>query len=252
MVHTGPLTEIDMVHAHAGPRTATHDLFHPEHRAWNQPDLVRVAGITGCVLLNAVVLMALMRPADLPMPTIPKPPMVVFDLSKPKPPPPAPPPEPVHIGKTKPDVVPMTRDKPVIAKTSTTAVQATEQTDVAEEPVFELPFEAVTGETTDIATGDAVSAGPIEGVSLQYASAPAPAYTRDLIAQGVQGTVQLKVLVDVDGKPLQVDIHHSSGNRRLDEVARRHVLKTWRFAPAMRNGTAVQAIGIVPIDFRLD
>ena len=80
-----------------------------------------MAGITGCILLNAVVLMALMRPADLPMPTIPKPPMVVFDLSKPKPPPPAPPPEPVHIGKTKPDVVPMTRDKPVIAKTSTTA-----------------------------------------------------------------------------------------------------------------------------------
>lgn len=241
-----------MVHAHTRPRPATHDLFHPEHRAWNQPDLVRVAGITGCVLVNAVLLMLLMRPADLPMPILSKPDLFVVDL-KPKPKPPLPPPDP------EPEIVPVQKPAAQVTirqtqaiQTPPTALQTTEPTDVAEVPIFEVPYQATPDPVVDVPAGDAVAAGPIEGVSLQYANAPAPAYTRDLIAQGVQGTVQLKVLVDVDGKPLQVDIHRSSGNRRLDEVARRHVLKTWRFAPAMRNGTAVQAIGIVPIDFRLD
>lgn len=240
-----------MVHAHAGPRTATHDLFHPEHRAWNQPDLVRVAGITGCILLNAAVLMALMRPADLPMPAVPKPPMVVFDLSKPKPPPPPPPIDPVR-GKTEtpPEIVPVIRRKPVDTR-PTTILQTTESTDVAEDPVFELPFDTRNGEETDTPPGESVT-GPVEGVSLQYASASAPPYPRDLIRDGVQGSVMLKVLVDVDGKPMEVTVERSSGNQRLDSAAVRHVLRSWRFLPAMRNGVAVQAIGFVPIDFRLD
>ncbi len=42
------------------------------------------------------------------------------------------------------------------------------------------------------------------------------------------------------------------GYRELDEAARRHVLRRWRFQPAMRDGRAVQAIGLVPIEFSLD
>jgi protein TonB len=64
--------------------------------------------------------------------------------------------------------------------------------------------------------------------------------------------VLLEVLVDVDGSPLKVTIHRSSGNRELDRAAQQQVQKHWRFRPASRNGAAVQAIGLVPIDFKLN
>jgi protein TonB len=63
--------------------------------------------------------------------------------------------------------------------------------------------------------------------------------------------VLLKVLVDVDGKALDVTIQRSSGNRDLDRAAQQHILRHWTFRPAMKDGRAVQAIGLVPIDFKL-
>jgi protein TonB len=97
-----------------------------------------------------------------------------------------------------------------------------------------------------------VETGPVTGMSLEYASAPAPSYPRDALRAGITGTVLLEVLVDVDGSPLKVTIHRSSGNRELDRAAQQQVQRHWRFRPASRNGTAVQAIGIVPIDFKLN
>jgi len=49
-----------------------------------------------------------------------------------------------------------------------------------------------------------------------------------------------------------VTIHQSSGNRELDRAAQQQVQKHWRFHPASRDGAPVQAIGIVPIDFKLN
>src|SRR3546814_17401101 len=69
---------------------------------------------------------------------------------------------------------------------------------------------------------------------------------------GLQGTGMLQVLVDVDGRPLQVDVEHSSGHRVLDNAARRYVLQNWTFRPAMRDGRPVQAVGLVPIAYSLD
>ena len=65
------------------------------------------------------------------------------------------------------------------------------------------------------------------------------------------GDVLLRVLVDVDGTPVSVTVESSSGNRNLDKAALQHVLKTWRFKPAMQDGQAVQAYGLVPIAFSL-
>jgi protein TonB len=93
---------------------------------------------------------------------------------------------------------------------------------------------------------------PRVGVQLEYAQAPAPTYPRDALRDGVEGTVLLKVLVDTDGRPLDVQIERSSGNRSLDRAAREQVLQRWRFRPAMEDGRAVQAIGLVPVDFRLN
>ena len=92
---------------------------------------------------------------------------------------------------------------------------------------------------------------PLPSTRLEYASAPAPTYPREALLNGIQGTVVLKVLVDVDGKPLSVEIERSSGNRRLDDAARRQVLRKWMFRPAIRDGRAVQVYGIVPVNFTL-
>lgn len=102
--------------------------------------------------------------------------------------------------------------------------------------------------------GDTIapSTGPLAGVQLEYAQAPAPAYPRDALRDGVEGSVLLKVLVDVDGQPLDVQVARSSGNRGLDRAAREQVLQRWRFRPAMQGGHAVRAIGLVPVEFRLN
>jgi len=92
---------------------------------------------------------------------------------------------------------------------------------------------------------------PMTGAQLAYATAPAPAYPRDAARIGAQGTVLLMVLVDTDGTPLEVTLHKSSGNRALDRAAAEQVLKRWRFQPAMREGRAVQAYGVVPIAFTM-
>ena len=65
------------------------------------------------------------------------------------------------------------------------------------------------------------------------------------------GTVLLQVLVDTDGRPLDVRIARSSGHRELDEAARQQVLRRWHFQPAIRGGAPVQAIGLVPVAFSL-
>src|SRR3546814_3115363 len=58
---------------------------------------------------------------------------------------------------------------------------------------------------TDAGTGDiAPPAGLVAGVRLQYADAPSPPYPRAALRARLQGTVMLQVLVDVDGRPLQV------------------------------------------------
>lgn len=108
---------------------------------------------------------------------------------------------------------------------------------------------------TDAATPDTGSAAGMPGdteATIAYATASAPAYPIQAMRAGVQGTVLLKVLVDANGKPVQVLIAHSSGSRTLDAVARSHVLAAWRFHPAQRGGRAIEAWALVPIRFNLN
>ncbi|MGH8027027.1 MAG: energy transducer TonB [Pseudoxanthomonas sp.] len=94
-------------------------------------------------------------------------------------------------------------------------------------------------------------AGPVTVGSLAYVRATPPPYPRAEARVGIGGTVLLKVLVDIDGRPLDVVVLESSGNRNLDRNAREHVLKNWLFQPAMRDGRPVQAYGKVPVVFSM-
>ena len=93
--------------------------------------------------------------------------------------------------------------------------------------------------------------GPVSVGNLAYVKATPPPYPRAEARAGTGGTVLLKVLVDIDGRPLDVVVLESSGNRNLDRSAREHVRKHWRFQPAMRDGHPVQAYGKVPVVFSM-
>src|SRR5690606_16461594 len=127
-------------------------------------------------------------------------------------------------------------------------------------PVQPIAFED--GDTSAVPVADPTPAvaGPVDagppappqGVRLEYARTPPPTYPRDALRRQLQGTVTLQVLVGVDGKPIDVSVHSSSGHRVLDREAVDHVLRHWTFRPAMKDGRAIEAIGLVPIEFTLD
>ena len=205
------------------------------------PDAARIAGLAGAITINVALLLLLLTPMSAPPPQPERETIRIVDIID-RIKPPDPPPVPVPV---------------TTPRLPSTAVATPHRIDVppaAEQVVVEdgtMPAEPVV-ETANEAVPSLESSTPLPGVRLEYLQAPAPAYPRDALREGVQGTVMLQVLVDVDGRPLDVQIQHSSGNRLLDNAARRQVLDHWMFRPAMKDGRAVQAIGLVPIAFNLD
>jgi len=211
---------------------------------WNKLEPARIVATAGALALNIVILLLLLVPAARLVPKVEAPDIIrdVFLPEKekiPKPPPP------IKVPVVKPHTV---TTAPTV-KREVIDPQPQPDTEIVM-PTGDLPATVPTVATAT--TPGPTLDGPVMGVQLEYLSAPPPKYPReDLIARR-EGTVMLQVLVGVDGKPLEVTIQRSSGTRSLDEAARRFVLKNWTFRPAMRDGQPVQAIGLVPIDFRLD
>lgn len=84
-----------------------------------------------------------------------------------------------------------------------------------------------------------------------YDDNPLPSYPLAARRRGLEGTVSLRVSVDVAGHPRSVVVVASSGSDMLDETAQKAV-RNWRFTPARRGGVVVAADIIVPIRFQLD
>lgn len=83
-----------------------------------------------------------------------------------------------------------------------------------------------------------------------YLNNPAPVYPNLSRRLREVGVVQLRVRVSAAGEPLEIQMFKSSGHERLDTAAKTAVQK-WKFQPANRSGTPVEAWVIVPIDFSL-
>jgi protein TonB len=83
-------------------------------------------------------------------------------------------------------------------------------------------------------------------------NAPSPVeYPTALYARGIEGKVMLRLFVDETGQ-LRSDstrVAESSGYPALDSAALAAVPR-FRFAPALRNGIAVQATFLQPVHFR--
>lgn len=90
--------------------------------------------------------------------------------------------------------------------------------------------------------------GPMQELKATQRVEPAyPAVSRRL---GEEGVVQLRVLVDAQGRPKQVAVDGTSGHARLDQAAIAAV-KRWRFQPAMSGSGPVESWSRVNITFRL-
>lgn len=201
----------------------------------------RIIGISGTIAFNVVMLLVLLAPLSRPQhPRLPDPPQVFeWITAQPRPPDP-PPPVPVEVIRPA-----QPQPQPALQRQATPAADVpvvVERGSLPADPVVKPAAEA---------TASIEYAAPREGVRLEYREAPAPRYPREALLAGIEGSVLLQVLVAADGRPLEVVIHRSSGHRVLDEAARRQVLRAWRFRPAMQDGRAVQALGLVPVDFRL-
>ncbi|WP_165967826.1 TonB family protein [Sapientia aquatica] len=84
-----------------------------------------------------------------------------------------------------------------------------------------------------------------------YANNPPPIYPRLLREQGIEGVVWLRVWVDCDGHPQQINIIQASGYRLFDEAALRAV-QHWRFSPTQQGDRHVASWVEFPIRFSLD
>jgi protein TonB len=213
----------------------------PQALAQMQP--ARILGLAGAITINLTALMLLLVPVSPPVQIVEEEEVVpIYEERRVEPPPPPDPIE-VPVVRQQPQPrtsMPVTQPQPVPQPVNQDVI-------VPNGSEYVAPVET----TTDPLPPAIPGPDPLPSTRLEYAFAPAPTYPREALLDGIEGTVVLRVLVDVNGKPLTVEIERSSGNRRLDDAARRQVLRKWSFKPAIRNGQAVQVYGLVPVNFSI-
>ncbi|WP_290890703.1 energy transducer TonB [Arenimonas sp.] len=152
------------------------------------------------------------------------------------------------------EVMPAPPEQPVIERPRPTTVTNPIQTTV---PVVDSPPVMDEGNEQAVAVDpgppveETFEVGPPQLATLAYDVYPPPRYPRQALRNGDTGTVVLRVLVDAQGWPKEVEIETSSGHRELDRAARTQVLSKWRFHPATRQGRPIPAYALVPIGFNL-
>ncbi|HEX2828211.1 MAG TPA: TonB family protein [Burkholderiales bacterium] len=83
-----------------------------------------------------------------------------------------------------------------------------------------------------------------------YLNNPGPEYPLVSRQMGEEGRVILRVFVNENGLPEQVQVRTSSGFTRLDTTAQ-DTVRRWKFTPARRGDTPVGAWVLVPMTFKL-
>ncbi|MGV8944562.1 TonB family protein [Thermomonas sp.] len=230
--------------AQALPRSAGFALLRPASKP--ALDSTRILTMSGTLAVNLIALGMLMMPLAMPPAATWDEPVTrnpVRDIQKDKP---------VVVEIVEKSVKPAPVAEPVRQQTVAPAQSQANNVAVISETGSEQVMESTVAVDAGIASdlGSAISTAPT-AVQLEYLSAPPPKYPRGALSRRIEGTVLLQVLVGIDGRPLDVSVSQSSGNRELDEAARSQILKRWSFRPAMKNGQAVQALGMVPVAFTL-
>lgn len=214
-----------------------HALEHPH------PDAGRIAGYSVAIAFNALLLMLLMVPVQGPQglrSALDAPPRIIwYTPDRPRPVVPVAPPQ-----RSQPAIPPERSQRNVVIEDPPPVL-------VEDGVLSPSPVEPAQGAATQPPSLETVQRPPLPGVRLEYLQAPPPEYPRASARMRSEGTVMLQVQVGIDGRPLQVEVRESSGDHRLDAAALEQVLRHWRFRPAMQDGRAVPAIGLVQIEFKL-
>jgi protein TonB len=119
-------------------------------------------------------------------------------------------------------------------------------------PVEPAPVAAPTPPAPITATAPAPAPAPVTPprFNADYLNNAAPAYPPIARRMGEEGKVVLRVHVNERGLPDDVQLKASSGSHRLDDTALQTV-KQWKFVPARRGETPIEAWVLVPISFSL-
>lgn len=210
------------------------------------PDRVHIAALSAAIALNLAVLVAASRPLP-PLAVLPTPSARALPIHWVEPPPVVPLPPLLDVKPLPLNPPPLVHSRPKPVPMTAPAAMPTEQGRLATPPLV-APTIAPTLPATSTATATATPA-PVEA-TLAYRSAPLT-FPVQAIRQHLHGTVLLRVLVDEQGKPIQVLVERSSGHAVLDRSAREQVLAAWRFEPAHVGGKRLRAWARVPVTFAL-
>ena len=85
-----------------------------------------------------------------------------------------------------------------------------------------------------------------------YLRTPEPPYPPAMRRNRIEGSVRLRILLDAQGAPQQVEIVSSSGHSEFDTTAHQWVLQRWRFTPARRGAQAVPGAVVTSVRFVLN
>lgn len=206
-------------------------------------DFTRISAEAGAIAINGAALLLLLAPLSVHVPPVEEPAITTFYpvIERKLPPPPPPPPTTVPVRLRAAPTLPALHPERIEIEVPPVVDPQPGDTFVEPTLVADVSIDR-SGTLTE----------PLSGAHLEYEVAPPPTYPTQALREMLTGTVTLRVLVDVDGKPIDVQVATSSGHRVLDAAARKQVLAKWRFRPAMQDGHAVQAIGLVPVVFHLD
>ena len=108
------------------------------------------------------------------------------------------------------------------------------------------------GESGGVGRGHGPGVGSGTGPArVAYDVNPKPPYPIVARRLGLEGVVELSVLVAADGRPAEVHVVKSSGHDVLDDSALTTVRTRWRFMPAERDGVPIEDRVTFPIRFAL-
>lgn len=221
-----------------------------------------IAGAGCAIVLHALAACLLLRQVPQVPPTAPQ--IIQMSLiAEPRPEPrpaaqsPAPQPAAAQAAKAPPAPSPQPRPpqrrpapRAMVAKPMTSAPAPTQ-------PIRSAPTPTVVSTSvlaSPAVTTTAAPTAPVEVTEPRFDAAylnnPAPRYPPLSRRLGEQGRVLIRVYVDPNGTPTQVELRQSSGSQRLDTAAETAV-RRWRFIPARRGSDAVGAWVLVPISFNL-
>ncbi|MEZ5464085.1 MAG: energy transducer TonB [Lysobacteraceae bacterium] len=113
---------------------------------------------------------------------------------------------------------------------------------------YEMAYDAIEAESSPPPLAQDSAVGP--SVNQSYGHVTNVDYPRRAREKRLEGDVMLRVLVDVTGDPLEIQVESSSGHRVLDVAAQKAVRK-WKFNPGLSNGQPIQGWVLVPINFSL-